>query len=126
MSHGSVVEQGTHSDLLEKRSVYYGLVEKQCISMERDVGRGDEKSTFDVDVEFPSSKNEGEESNKHTYQIEQDPVSEGLGGDSDGKSDSRYSLWELIKFVTKFNKQETPIMLWGLFFSIITGAGNPT
>ncbi|KAJ5483323.1 hypothetical protein N7530_002569 [Penicillium desertorum] len=126
MSHGGVVEQGTHSDLLEKRSVYYELVQKQRMSTERDVGPSEEKSTFDVDAELPDSKDEGNESNKHTYQIEQDPVSEGQEGDSDGKADARYSLWELTKFVANFNKQETFTMLWGLFFSVITGAGNPT
>jgi ATP-binding cassette subfamily B (MDR/TAP) protein 1 len=126
MSHGGVVEQGTHSDLLEKRSVYYELVEKQRMSTERDVGPSEERSTFDMDAELPGSKDEGNESHKHTYQIEQDPVSEGQDGDSDGKADGRFSLWELIKFVANFNKQETFTMLWGLIFSVITGAGNPT
>ncbi|OQE28057.1 hypothetical protein PENFLA_c005G09072 [Penicillium flavigenum] len=121
MSHGGVVEKGTHSDLLEKRSVYYELVEKQRMSTERDVGPSEEKSRFDVDAELPGSKDEGNESNKHAYQIEQDPVSEGQEGHSDGKADGRYSLWELIKFVANFNKQEIFTMLWGLFFSVITG-----
>ncbi|KAF3025333.1 hypothetical protein E8E15_008644 [Penicillium rubens] len=126
MSHGGVVEQGTHSDLLEKRSVYYELVEKQRMSTERVVGPSEERSTFDTDAELPGSKDEGNESHKHAYQIEQDPVSEGQDGDSDGKADGRFSLWELIKFVANFNKQETFTMLWGLIFSVITGAGNPT
>jgi ATP-binding cassette subfamily B (MDR/TAP) protein 1 len=127
MSHGRVVEQGTHSDLLEKRSVYYELVEKQRMSTERDIGPSEEKSTFDADAEFPDSKDEGNDSNEHTYQIEQDCVAEGREGDSDGEAhDGRYSLWELMKFVANFNKQETFTMLWGLFFSVITGAGNPT
>ncbi|KAJ5338527.1 hypothetical protein N7452_005255 [Penicillium brevicompactum] len=126
MSHGRVVDQGTHSDLLEKRSVYYELVEKQRMSTERDTGPGEESYTLDVNAEFPGSKDEGNESNKHTYQIELDPTSEGQERDGDGKADGRYSLWELIKFVANFNKQETFTMLWGLFFSVITGAGNPT
>ena len=126
MSHGRVVDQGTHSDLLEKRSVYYELVEKQRMSTERDTGPSEENSTLDVNAEFPGSKDEGNESNKHTYQIELDPISEGHEKDGDGKADGRYSLWELIKFVANFNKQETFTMLWGLFFSVITGAGNPT
>ncbi|KXG51504.1 ABC transporter, integral membrane type 1 [Penicillium griseofulvum] len=126
MSHGGVVEQGTHSDLLEKRSVYYELVEKQRMSTEREVSPSEENSTFGIDVELPGLKDEGDESNKHTYQIGQDSISEGQDGDLYGKADGRYSLWELIKFVANFNKQETFTMLWGLIFSVITGAGNPT
>jgi ATP-binding cassette subfamily B (MDR/TAP) protein 1 len=107
--------------------VYYELVEKQRMSTGRDIGPSEEKSKFDADAEFPDSKDEGNESNKHTYQIEQDPVAEGREGHSDGKAhEGRYSLWELMKFVANFNKQETFTMLWGLFFSVITGAGNPT
>lgn len=60
-------------------------------------------------------------------QIEKALVTEDLEVGSDEKAYNRkYSLWELMKFVANFNKQETFTMLAGLFFSVITGAGNPT
>ncbi|OOQ88748.1 hypothetical protein PEBR_11271 [Penicillium brasilianum] len=63
---------------------------------------------FHADTEFPDSKDEGNESIKHTYQIEQGLVTEGPESDSDGKPfDRRDSLWELMKFVAHFNKKET-------------------
>ena len=97
------------------------------MSTEGDIGPSEEKFTFEADMEFPDSKHDGNESNIQAYQIEQDLVTEGREANSDGKAyDHRYSLWELMKFVANFNKQETFTMLWGLFFSVITGAGNPT
>ncbi|KAJ5429368.1 hypothetical protein N7491_006384 [Penicillium cf. griseofulvum] len=124
MSHGRVVEQGTHNDLLEKRSVYYELVEKQRMSTERGITISETKSALDTD-ELPDFKDEGDDS-KSTYEIGQLRRSEDRDRESKRKADREYSLWELIKFIANFNKEETLTMLWGLFFSIITGAGNPT
>ncbi|KAJ5913929.1 hypothetical protein N7504_002812 [Penicillium tannophilum] len=122
MSHGRVIEQGTHNDLLQKRSMYYELVEKQRMSTERGVVLNDSsKRTELLDL---CERNEVE---KQTLEIRQHQGAEDCLRDSDVKADSReYSLWQLIKFVANFNKEETLTMAWGLLFSIITGAGNPT
>ena len=53
MSHGRVVEQGTHNDLLEKRSMYYELVEKQRMSTEGGV-ISEAKSGLGADLNFPT------------------------------------------------------------------------
>ncbi|KAI0197519.1 multidrug resistance protein [Astrocystis sublimbata] len=37
----------------------------------------------------------------------------------------KHGLWTLVKFVASFNKQEWKIMLWGLFWAIVCGGGNP-
>lgn len=52
MSHGRVVEPGTHNDLLEKRSMYYELVEKQRMSTERSIVISDAKSALEADPEL--------------------------------------------------------------------------
>jgi ATP-binding cassette subfamily B (MDR/TAP) protein 1 len=124
MSHGCVVEQGTHNDLLEKRSMYYDLVEKQRMSTKRHITIVETKSALDTD-ELPGFKYEGDDS-KSTYELGEHRGTQDRERDSKRKDGREYSLWELIKFIANFNKEETLTMLWGLFFSIITGAGNPT
>ncbi|KAJ5650411.1 ABC transporter integral membrane type 1 [Penicillium longicatenatum] len=127
MSQGRIVEQGTHNDLLEKRSTYYHLVEKQRMSTENGIELSGAKSALREDPEPQVLENEAEEFGKYTFEKGQHQQAETYGIEPDVETDARrYPLWELIKFVANFNKEETLTMLWGLFFSIITGAGNPT
>ena len=48
MSHGEVVEQGTHDDLYARNGMYRGLVDAQRISAE---GTGDGFTTPEEDIE---------------------------------------------------------------------------
>lgn len=132
MSHGRVIEQGTHNELLKKQSMYYELVKKQRMSTERSTVINKTTSALNGDVDVPGhdglsgSKPDTKESNEYTRGIMENRVAERDQGNlAQDFNSSRYSLWELIKFVARINKQETLIMLSGLFWSIITGAGNP-
>ena len=129
MSQGRIVEQGSHDELLEKRSAYYNLVEAQRISAKNEETRAEE------DVEMATVEEELVKS--HTPEKETSRVA--LERSTTGKSvssailesrkpssGSQYSLWTLIKVVGSFNKKEGHIMLVGLLFSVIAGAGNPT
>ena len=127
MSHGSVVEQGTHNELLKKRSTYYELVEKQRMSTERSLVISKAKSTLQGDPDPLSSKEFEKESDRESDDTEPyNGAEEGERVSEREAGDHQYSLWELIKFVASLNKKETLIMVSGLLWSIITGAGNPT
>lgn len=123
MSHGRVIEQGTHNDLLQKRSMYYELVEKQRMSTERGVGLSESNKHPEL-LDLGSERNEFE---KQTLEMGQHQGAEDCERYPEVKADNcEYSLWQLIKIVANFNKEETLTMVWGLLFSVITGAGNPT
>ncbi|KAM5474795.1 putative ABC-type xenobiotic transporter [Microsporum ferrugineum] len=124
MSHGRVIEQGTHNELLEKRSTYYQLVEKQRLSSERNIVISEAKSALDRGADLPNVRDDYKESDEYTHEIR--PYHEAEASVRASKRKAGNSLWELIKFVANFNKEETLIMVLGLFWSIITGAGNPT
>lgn len=139
MSEGTIIEQGAHDQLLEKKGAYFKLVEAQRISAEREERNAAETSSLDeteehlvkvlteknskivatdpADLEFGNSI--GRSVTEHSVS------SDVLQGKNVG-SKTNYSLWTLIKLVGSFNKKETHLMLIGLAFSIIAGGGNPT
>ncbi|KAL8908502.1 MAG: hypothetical protein Q9171_005420 [Xanthocarpia ochracea] len=153
MSQGRIVEQGTHDELLERRSAYYNLVEAQRLSAETEA-EGMEKFEEQEDL-YEVVKVASQESKSGTN-LTRTNTEKSAGNNIDdsktnmslrarltrtatGKSVSErvleergsdkkaeYSLWTLIKVVGSFNKKEWHLMLVGLFFSIIAGGGNPT
>lgn len=139
MSQGSIIEQGTHDQLLERKGAYFNLVEAQRISAEREEKIADETAR----LEGTDEKLVKELSFQKTKTLTTDPADLGVENAVDrtvtGKSissevlqgtnsgpDVQYSLWTLIKVVGSFNKKEPHLMLIGLFFSIICGGGHPT
>ena len=139
MSEGRIIEQGSHDQLLEKRSAYYNLVEAQRISAEREDQDAEKNAMLEeVDAEIYKTASSG---NTGTYEADPDDekVRNRLDRTVTEKSassvaiqkkskqpSSEYSLWTLIKVVVSFNKKEVHLMLLGLFWSIIAGGGNPT
>lgn len=138
MSQGRIVEQGTHDELLEKRTAYYNLVEAQRISAMKEEDNTLEKLAADEAEEHLDKS----VSVKKEAAFQADPnadIRNKLDRTDSEKSissvvlqrraidpGSHYSLWTLIKVVGSFNRKEVPLMLVGLVFSIIAGGGNPT
>ena len=129
MSQWRIVEQGTHDELLERRSAYYNLVEAQRISAENEVKNAEENADIEESLE------ESETSLAPAKQVSREQLERSTTAKSvssailEGRTSSsgpRYSLWTLIKVVGSFNKKEVYYMLLGLIFSIIAGGGNPT
>ena len=139
MSQGRIVEQGTHTELLEKEGAYYSLVEAQRISartreaavddqaladdVEKDLDRTITKQTVKSFEEDPDDKNIKNKLNRSTSQ---QSLSSVAMKKKSGEKSKQYSLWTLIRLIGSFNKNETMLMLVGLFWSIIAGGGNPT
>lgn len=129
MSEGRIVEQGSHDELLERKSAYYNLVEAQQISA------ANEEKNAEVNAELEESEEELVKSLTPEKEISREKLERSTTGKSvssailESKTPSsgrQYSLWTLIKLVGSFNKKEVHFMLVGLVFSVIAGAGNPT
>ena len=128
MSQGRIVEQGSHDELLSKKSAYYNLVEAQRISAKNEEQKAESHEvTNESDDEVASILAEKTISRQRLERLT--TTKSASSAVLEGKVDysaNQYSLWTLIKVVGNFNKQESWLMLLGLVFSIIAGAGNPT
>jgi ATP-binding cassette subfamily B (MDR/TAP) protein 1 len=131
MSRGRIVEQGTHDELLEKKSAYFNLVEAQRISAENEDKKAEEETEQLEELEggelVKSSSPEKTLSGPKLERLDTGKsISSAVLENKGSSSGPQYGLWTLIKVVGSFNRKEVHFMLIGLFFSIIAGGGNPT
>jgi ATP-binding cassette subfamily B (MDR/TAP) protein 1 len=162
MSEGSIIEQGTHEDLLQRKGAYYNLVRAQnldevVISTSLGggldpVGRSENLARKRLSGASHSKHHEGSATARlkrfsqisassgifHGFNFEDleasfaskpnrfSQVSAPLPEVQEPEEkEAKYGIWTLIKFIASFNKKEWKLMLWGLFWSIICGGGNP-
>ncbi|KAF2178248.1 P-loop containing nucleoside triphosphate hydrolase protein [Zopfia rhizophila CBS 207.26] len=137
MSQGKIVEQGTHDELLVKSAAYYHLVEAQCIAAGQENKNADETHLLYEQNDQPFGGPTRGRSNFLENPDSSDIIPFGkLSRTQAATSESsiacqkkraqkaqEYSLWTLIRLVASFNKKEWHLMLIGLFWSIIAGAG---
>lgn len=155
MTQGRIVEQGTHDELLERKTAYYNLVEAQRLSAEKAandmaeevMAEEERKAELDeiekvasyqskIGVKLSRTTTEKSTGNnlvtgeslraRLTRTVTGKSVSERVLEERGSDEKGKYSLWTLIKVVGSFNRKETHLMLFGLFWSIIAGGGNPT
>lgn len=136
MSQGRIVEQGNHNELLAMQGAYHSLVTAQAIAAVTEVD--DDSSDHEIEI---LKKTVSEE--ETVMAIDADPddarIAQRLNRLSTTKSISsvalqgrkpdeehRYSLWQLIKVIASFNKEEWKWMIVGLIFAALSGGGNPT
>ncbi|KAI0399242.1 ABC transporter [Xylaria palmicola] len=137
MSQGTIVEQGTHDELLQKQGAYYNLVTAQNIAAVQAPANEDEEQ-YDDDTQLirkMSSSHTGgaysEDPNdniaaKLKRSSTQASVSSRVLKARKPEDEVKYGVWTLIKLIASFNRSEWKLMLWGLFWSVICGGGNPT
>lgn len=137
MSQGRIVEQGMHDELLEKKGAYFNLVEAQRIAAAtQQTEVEDDESAEGSDTKIEALVRE---KSRGSARDPDDDFAAKLKRSQTGQSQSsvelrkrkgeetpEYSLWTLFKFIWSFNKPEWHLMVIGLLFSIVAGAGNPT
>jgi ATP-binding cassette subfamily B (MDR/TAP) protein 1 len=134
MTDGAIVEQGKHEELLiNKDSVYAGLVEAQNLAHEVQAGSASPDEQVANKIEATKSgvsEKAIDKTNTHHVQSALGPANaSGQNGAVIAQQVSgpkQYSLWTLIKFIVRFNATDWKLMVLGSFFSLICGLGNPT
>lgn len=141
MSHGRIVEQGTHDDLLQKKGAYYNLAEAQRIATKQGSADQDEDPIL-RETNYDLRRSESSENRYSLVKEDQGENLDDLQGDKtrSDRTASRtalankeqediadnYTLFTLIRFVAKLNKKEWKYMVFGLLLSPLFGGGNPT
>ncbi len=139
MSEGSIVEQGTHNELLELKGAYFKLVSAQNIAAVNEL-TAEEEEQLDAGVDElirKASQTKGGETGyvedpdddiraKLNRSTTQGSASSKALRNLRQEEEQKYSVWTLIKLIAAFNKSEWKLMVWGLFWSVICGLGNPT
>lgn len=139
MSEGRIIEQGTHDELVEKKSAYYNLVSAQNIAAADEMTPEEEAELNEKEEMLIRRKSSTAEAAGYTVDPDDD-IAAKLDRSTTQKSasslalqkrkpegaEAKYSLWTLISLVVSFNKKEWYLMLIGLGFSIVCGGGNPT
>ncbi|KAI1312126.1 ABC transporter [Xylaria venustula] len=137
MSQGAIIESGTHDDLLAKQGAYFNLVTAQNIAAvkrpandEEDQEDDDEQlirkmSTTQSGAAYSDDPNDNIAAKLKRSSTAASVSSRVLNGRKP-EEEAKYSVWTLVKLTASFNRSEWKLMVWGLFWSIICGGGNPT
>ena len=138
MTEGSIVEQGTHEELLAKEGAYHKLVSAQNIAADNELTAEEEQAIDDEDEELIRKASNPKGADGGFVEDPDDDIKAKLNrsttqGSASSKAlqgrkpeeEQKYSLWTLIKLIAGFNMKEWKLMVFGLFWSVICGGGNP-
>lgn len=131
MSEGSIVEQGTHEELVDRKGAYFQLLEAQKLAgiptSKTTPGSHLDTSPEEVFSELSAIHSQSTTIKKTTLAPTKTFTKKSEQGPQTDQPEPQYqySLWALIKFIANLNRSEMGIMLIGLFCSIIGGTGVP-
>ncbi|KAI1085644.1 multidrug resistance protein [Whalleya microplaca] len=138
MSQGTIVEQGTHDELLDRQGAYHNLVTAQNIAAVNEISAEEQEaidaqddqiarkaSAKDPETGYVGDPDDDIHAKLNRTTTQGSASSKALQGRTPEET-KKYGLWTLIKLIASFNKEEWYLMVWGLFWSIICGGGNPT
>ncbi|KIX00030.1 uncharacterized protein Z518_10957 [Rhinocladiella mackenziei CBS 650.93] len=124
MANGKIVEQGTHGNLIKRRSSYFNLVEAQQIRHDPS-----EKVGLLAPPEYSDSEKDDKQAAPEQHPTRQTALLETSteAQEDDQRTDKRGTETSgLIPFIVQFNTQDKGWMTIGLVMSIFGGSGTPT
>lgn len=126
MSEGTIVEQGTHDELINRKGVYLELIEAQRITDGTASQHMEDDSETPMELaRLPTTRTTGSEGIVRAGRVTTVKSTHDVEEGSPEAARYHYSLWTLIKFIWSFNRSEAGIMFCGLVCSIIGGSGVP-
>ncbi|KAL2825583.1 P-loop containing nucleoside triphosphate hydrolase protein [Aspergillus cavernicola] len=136
--NGTIAEQGTHDELVDREGAYYNLVEAQRINEEKEAAALDADADINTEDLAKQEITQIKTATSGSSSLDDDKksainrtgthksISSAVLSKRSPEKARKYSLWSLLKFVASFNKPELLYMLIGLFFSFLAGGGQPT
>ncbi|XP_040208747.1 ATP-binding cassette sub-family B member 5-like isoform X2 [Rana temporaria] len=116
LENGTIAEQGTHVELMEKKGIYHSLATAQFIQVEED---NDEEDTINDETPgTPSDTRSPKHKSTPNNFIEEKKEDE---NEADEKDPPNVSFFKLLKL----NQSEWPYILVGTLASLINGSGHP-
>ncbi|KAE8139350.1 P-loop containing nucleoside triphosphate hydrolase protein [Aspergillus pseudotamarii] len=147
LANGQIVEQGPHEHLMDRRGIYYDMVEaqqikKRCSRYSKRYSQlltslppKHNPMTFLFDKDYPGDdqsdfhsvlSDDASDIGLHTGE-KQRPVSRmSLSHLMQPAKEEAYSFWTLFKFLASFNRPEWPFLFLGLCASILAGGIQPS
>lgn len=117
MAHGRIVEQGTHTQLIEQAKVYASLVQAQELTSKVNAaGINNRESVMDPEKAVDDKEN--------LALVRTATSAPSVFTQKKNEKDKEYSTWQLVKFSWEMNEGEHMIMGLGLIFSFLAGC-NP-
>jgi ATP-binding cassette subfamily B (MDR/TAP) protein 1 len=123
MSDGSIIEQGTHEELLSRGQAYLQLIEAQKMAAQKSQGLYEDLSDSEAAIDDMIAPTRTDSAFAKLARV----GTEKSAGDKEREASDvpQYSLWTLIKFIWAFNKQEKWYMGFGLLASVLAGSAIP-
>ncbi|XP_065886381.1 ATP-dependent translocase ABCB1-like isoform X2 [Dysidea avara] len=129
ITNGKVVEVGTHSELLDKKGVYFDLVTAQSYGGQEK--EDDEMTSSKVksyeEEELSDHKTPGREWDDHHHIADRDINNDDDNDDDESADDTAgYSLIVVLWRILQLNLPELPYIILALIFAIIGGMAFPS
>lgn len=129
MSHGSILEQGRHDELMRQGGAYAGLVEAQQLddTVEASVGSSYDDPDDQIivatakDSELITIQNEKSKVAQVAIHASFDQEAHRSSDHETDTSSAKPSFRTYVQVVAKLNRQEAPIILGGLLLCILAG-----
>jgi ATP-binding cassette subfamily B (MDR/TAP) protein 1 len=136
---GQVCEQGTHSELLARDGAYKKLVNAQALSQEadeedqeQDLEKASTTEMEAIGTDLAGTPTLTKTHSKGASILRRTSTTKSAQNEKkdhtptkDANPDQKYSWWDVIKFLLRYNRQEKWLLLTGCALSIISGMVQP-